>query len=76
MICFLYISVYCSSGFEKNSLGLCDGCDKGYYKDNDVGKFSTCTLCPVDKITADINSVSADNCTIGKSDSFRQVERF
>lgn len=42
-------------------------CTIGYFKDNNVDKFSECTLCPVEFITANNGSISQSDCNIGKS---------
>ena len=58
------ISAFCPSGQEKVGT-VCVECMIGYYKDNNIDKFSMCTLCPVDKITANNGSTSAGDCNIG-----------
>ncbi|KAL3877080.1 hypothetical protein ACJMK2_034835 [Sinanodonta woodiana] len=55
---------FCASGFEKTSTG-CQPCPQGYYKDNSIGLFSVCTICPTDFITPGMNATSAAQCTIG-----------
>lgn len=42
-------------------------CTIGYFKDNNMDKFSECTLCPVEFITANNGSISQSDCNIGKS---------
>ncbi|KAK3579233.1 hypothetical protein CHS0354_033303 [Potamilus streckersoni] len=55
---------FCASGFEKTSTG-CRPCQQGYYKDNSLGLFSVCTICPMDFITPGMNATSMAQCTIG-----------
>lgn len=55
---------YCPSGKEKQSDGSCDDCDIGYFKDNNVDKFSECTLCGNGKITSAKAAVAETECTI------------
>jgi hypothetical protein len=44
---------------------ICVGCMLGYYKDVE-GNSVNCSSCPVNKITANVNSTSVDACSIGK----------
>ena len=74
------VAEYCTSGYERDSSGVCQPCRVGYYKDNTVDLFGKCTQCgknmgedPVAKpdfVTEQNASISASNCTIRKS-SFR-----
>ena len=61
----LLSSVYCNPGQQKTDAG-CEPCARGYYKDNVPDVFSMCMLCPIDKITATIQSTSIADCTVGK----------
>ncbi|XP_061175426.1 uncharacterized protein LOC133184388 [Saccostrea echinata] len=54
---------FCPSGQEKTG-GVCVTCTVGYYKDNNVDKFSMCTLCPAQFITANNGSTAETDCTI------------
>ncbi|XP_062611525.1 uncharacterized protein LOC134273339 [Saccostrea cucullata] len=54
---------FCPSGQEKTG-GACVTCTVGYYKDNNEDKFSMCTLCPVEFITANNGSTAKTDCTI------------
>lgn len=60
-----FFSAFCSSGEEKSGR-VCIVCGVGYFKDNNVDKFSMCTLCPVEKITANNGSTSETQCTVGR----------
>ncbi|XP_033757427.1 proprotein convertase subtilisin/kexin type 5-like [Pecten maximus] len=55
---------YCPSGKEKLSGGTCQDCDQGYFKDNDVNKFSMCTLCGNGNITPDKATEKESQCTV------------
>lgn len=63
---FENFSAFCPSGEEKKG-GVCMQCTIGYFKDNNVDKFSECTLCPAQSITANNGSTSQSDCNIGIS---------
>ena len=59
-------SEICPVGFQFDSVNkICVGCMLGYYKDVE-GNSVNCSSCPVNKITANVNSTSVDACSIGK----------
>jgi len=59
------ISAFCPPGEEKVGTG-CSPCDKGTFKDNDLGLFSTCIACSPDYTTANPSSTKETDCNISK----------
>lgn len=60
-------SEYCPAGQQLVGAS-CEQCARGYYKDNanNVARFESCSMCPVDKITSSTGATSRDQCTIGQ----------
>ncbi|KAK3591334.1 hypothetical protein CHS0354_028441 [Potamilus streckersoni] len=57
---------YCQSGYERvpNNATGCQACQQGFYKDNNLGIYSTCTQCPANFTTNRTAAVSSAECNI------------
>jgi len=62
----MFISDYCPSGFEVESVGNCAICPRDQYKDNTIDIQGFCTDCPPNKRAATTGATAEANCTICK----------
>lgn len=65
---------FCQSGQELMN-STCKSCSLGYYKDNNISRFSVCTLCPEEFITVSTGSPAVSSCSIRNCSAgfYRQV---
>ncbi|XP_021378507.1 major surface-labeled trophozoite antigen 417-like [Mizuhopecten yessoensis] len=66
--------IFCASGKEKLSNGTCKDCDIGYFKDNDIGKFSMCTLCGNGMITSGTSTKKESECTVANCTAGQKLD--
>lgn len=63
---FFFSPVFCDRGFKFSAENTaCDACEVGMYKQQ-RGNNDTCEACPTNTTTADVASVSKNDCKTGK----------